>query len=136
MKYQSSHDFLLRSVYIFSFLFVLYSCQFENKQNGKKTLITHPKKVGDSIIVKGEKLFLSDCGMCHGGKRKTDNYLAGVVQRLGEKYLTIYLTKQDSLINSKDKYALRIKEEYGNLENSHNFKYNYDQIYSLIEYLR
>ena len=68
----------------------------------------------DAIQIKqGQTLFKINCGSCHA-IFKTDNYLQGVVQRVGENYLKMYLTKQDSLIKAKDKYALEVKKAFGN----------------------
>lgn len=48
----------------------------------------------------------------------------------------LYITKQDSLIMAKDKYAVNVKEAFNNQGNSHNFKYTEKQLKELIEYLR
>ncbi len=85
---------------------------------------------------KGKNIFLRDCGACHGGKEKTDNYLAGVVQRVGKNYLGRFITNQDSLVSIKDHYAMKMKEEYVNLANSHNFKYSPDTLAGIIEDLK
>jgi hypothetical protein len=42
---------------------------------------------------------------------------------LGEKYLRLYLTRQDSLIQAEDKYTVQIKADFHNAPNSHNFKF-------------
>jgi cytochrome c1 len=84
----------------------------------------------------GKTLFRADCSMCHVAKYKTDNLMEGIVNRIGENYLRKYLTKQDSLLNAKDKYALALKESWGNLANSHNFKYSDEELNALIQYLK
>jgi len=66
----------------------------------------------------------------------TDNHLAGVVQRAGEDYLKLYITKQDSLIKVKNKYALELKRVFGNLANAHNFKFSNQQLNAIIAYLK
>lgn len=48
----------------------------------------------------------------------------------------MYITKQDSLIETRDPYALKMKEVWNNMANSHNFIYNEKEIDALIEYLR
>ena len=74
--------------------------------------------------------------MCHVSKRRRHNLLEGVVQRVRDDYLKLYLTRQDSLMKAKDRYAVNIKEEWGNLGNSHNYQYSEKQLQELIEYLR
>ncbi|MBO0322937.1 c-type cytochrome [Muricauda sp. CAU 1633] len=84
----------------------------------------------------GLNIFLRDCGKCHVTKNKLHNYLGNVVNKMGEEYLILYLTKQDSLIENKDKLALAIKKEWGNQPNNHNFNYSKQDLKSLIEYLK
>lgn len=117
-----------------------YSCESGDNQPDRKILAEtntlNVKRDTVAYFLQGQKLFRTDCNTCHVAKKRLHNYLEGVVQRVGEEYLIKYLTKQDSLINSNDKYALKLKEVYGNAGNSHNFKYDDEQLLSLIEYLR
>jgi cytochrome c2 len=83
----------------------------------------------------GRTIFRNDCQTCHA-KGKTDDYLEGVVNRVGEPYLKMYLTNQDSLTNARDKYALALKEMWGHLGNNHNFKYTQEELNALIRYLQ
>ena len=85
-------------------------------------------------IAQGKSLFTANCGACHA-VFKTDNRLQGVVQRLGVNYLKIYVTKQDSLIKAKDKYALEVKRAFGNMGNSHNFQLSDKQLNAIIAFL-
>jgi mono/diheme cytochrome c family protein len=90
----------------------------------------------DTIIIKqGQRLFTANCSRCHK-IFATDNYLQGVVQRVGENYLKLYLTRQDSLIKAKDKYALEVKKAFGNLGNSHNFDFSDEELNAIIAYLK
>lgn len=90
----------------------------------------------DTVLIKGGKiLFKTNCSSCHA-IFKTDNYLQGVVQRVGENYLKLYLTKQDSLIKANDRYALELKKTFGNLGNSHNFDFSDEQLNAIISYLK
>jgi hypothetical protein len=74
-----------------------------------------------TLINQGKLIFVKNCGTCHA-IWKTDNYLAGVVEKAGVSYLKLYITKQDSLIKAKDKYALKLKRVFGNLANIHNYR--------------
>jgi mono/diheme cytochrome c family protein len=90
----------------------------------------------DTVLIKqGQALFRINCNKCHA-IFKTDNFLEGVVQRLGEHYLKLYLTRQDSLTKVKDKHALEVKEIFGNLGNSHNFDFSEEQLNAIIAYLK
>lgn len=87
-------------------------------------------------ITYGASLFKMHCTPCHDAAMKTDNLLEGIVDRLGEKYLRLYLTRQDSLMLAKDKYAVQIKSAYHNRENSHNFKFSSKELDAIIAYLK
>ena len=85
---------------------------------------------------RGLEIFLNDCVKCHVTKNKLHNYLDGVVDEYGEQFVAMYITKQDSLIESKDSLALAIMKECGNNANSHNFNYSDEELNYLIEYLK
>jgi hypothetical protein len=125
---------LLVTLLIISFA----SCVNGSSHQSTKTEIVSIKEPYDTTFyfLNGQKIFRNDCNACHVAKGKRHNYLEGVVQRAGEDYLKLYITKQDSLIAAKDKYALELKEKWGNLGNCHNFRYTEKQIMELIEYLR
>ncbi|MBX2924211.1 MAG: c-type cytochrome [Chitinophagaceae bacterium] len=105
----------------------------------RKPAATFPKYSivqGDPAFEYGERIFISDCSVCHVTKKRLHNHLEGVVDRVGEDYLKLYITKQDSLVQSGDTYALQLKEVWGNMGNSHNFNYTANELAALIEYLR
>jgi hypothetical protein len=84
----------------------------------------------------GASLFSKNCQLCHPARLHTDNMFHGIVDRLGEPYLMLYLTKQDSLIAIEEKYAVQIKESYNSKANSHNFKFNRPELDAIIAFLR
>lgn len=107
----------------------------KNLDSSKTIHSTDFKGSNDTTIInQGKTLFVANCGTCHA-ILKTDNYLAGVVERVGVNYLKLYITKQDSLVKSKDKYALELKKIYGNLANNHNFPLSDVQLNAIISYL-
>ena len=113
------------------------SCkQSKNKEVEIQEIKIRIDSLNKSYSTKGEKIFLDSCSSCHRTKRKTDYLLRGILQSLGEPYVKLYITKQDSLIQSKNKLTLAIKEEYGNMGNSHNFKFDDEQLKSITEYLK
>ncbi|PVD52444.1 hypothetical protein DC498_10080 [Terrimonas sp.] len=97
-------------------------------------LVIKPPPV-DSAIVRGMTTFKKNCNVCHSTKTQLHYKFAGIVDRLGENYLRLYITRQDSLTNIKDPYAMQLKEEY-KMANSHNFKYSKKELDDLIAYLR
>jgi cytochrome c len=109
----------------------------ESTQPDSNQLSSKPSSnLDDTVfIAQGKSLFAANCGACHS-VFKTDNRLAGVLRRMSESYFKLYLTKQDSLIKAKDKYALDLKESFGHLRNSHNFSFSEEQLNSIIAFLR
>ena len=84
----------------------------------------------------GKEIFMEDCRKCHVSKELRNNYLAGVVEKIGTEYLKTYLTKQDSLLKAKDEYALELKDFWGNNGVIHKFNYTENELNLLIEYLK
>jgi len=103
--------------------------------NSSRDSLDHRTLVEDTLqIAEGKLLFATNCGACHA-VFKTDNYLQGIVQRLGANYPKIYITKQDSLIKANDEYALEAKQAFGNMGNSHNFRFSDEQLNAIIAFL-
>ncbi len=87
-----------------------------------------------NLINRGKPLFTNNCGACHA-IRKTDNYLAGIVDKLGIRYIKTFITKQDSLIQAKDEYAVVLKRAWGSEGNAHNFQFSEEQLDAIIAYI-
>ncbi len=122
--------------FVLSINLLFVGCGEQNEQTLNNTpLKTIAATVDTSLINQGKRLFVNNCGVCHK-ILATDNHLAGIVQRVGEDYLKLYVTKQDSLIKIKNKYALELKRAFGNLANVHNFKFSNEQLNSIIAYLK
>jgi len=85
--------------------------------------------------IRGQVLFQSDCTVCHPAKGRLHYSLKDVVDRLGEPYLKTYLTKQDSLLRTKDPYAVALIENY-RITGNHRFPYSEDELNYIIAYLR
>ena len=93
------------------------------------------KSIEELAISNRPALYKDSCGICHA-IWKTDNHLAGIVDRLGRDYLKLYITKQDSLLAAKDEYAVKIKRVYGNGASVHNYLFTDEQLDSIIYYLQ
>ncbi len=130
---------LIASFLIIDALFINCSNNSEEKLASTDVNSFYAKKIAiDSSKFKlGQFIFNLDCIDCHAGKHRTDNILIdNIVQGVGEKYLKLFLTKEDSLVAAKNKYTVSLKAEFGNLANSHNFKYSDEQLNAIIEYLK
>ncbi len=108
----------------------------KNGEDNKGKIVNTIDTIDTSLAQKGKIIFIQECGMCHGGKEKTDNYLEGVVQRLGKSFLVTYITNEDSLLAAKNKYVLDLIKEYNNARGKHNNKYSVDTLNAIIEYLK
>ena len=86
---------------------------------------------------RGKEIFTADCNVCHKRRSTIGNkYIKRTIENVGIDYFKLFLTKQDSLVKSKDIYAIKLKEEFNNAGNSHNFDYSENELNSLIEYLK
>jgi len=85
----------------------------------------------------GKEIFITDCNVCHKRHGVIGNeYIKLTIENIGINYFKLFLTKQDSLVNSKDIYAIKLKEEFNNMGNSHNFNYSENELNLLLEYLK
>ena len=84
----------------------------------------------------GMEIFKADCNICHVGKSQLHYNLDKALEEMDVEYFKLYLTKQDSLVSIKDSYAIAVKENYGNMANSHNFKYSEEELNQIIEYIK
>lgn len=86
----------------------------------------------------GEVLYSKFCVQCHGSKTTSHNFLAENIQN--EKYelsfLMDYINHQDSLLQHKNKQAIKVKEEWNNNEYIHNFKLTNQETKVLVYYLK
>ncbi len=124
---------------------VIASTIFWNRQVSRSNLEININKIEIDSLKKdisttkynyGVSLARTHCMTCHRFNFATDNYLEGVVQLVGEKYLSLYLTKQDSLVTAHDPYAVSLKNKFGNLGNSHNFNFSKSDLEALIEFMK
>ena len=95
-----------------------------------------PLENESELFKKGKEIFIADCNACHVQKERLHNFLEDIFEKIDTSYFKIYITKQDSLLNNKDTYALERKENFGLNGMIHSFKYNNEEIKALIEYLK
>ena len=123
------------------FPLLLLVCCHPKSDNTSKDIDSFSKSLQlepglDTVQLKqGESLFKTNCNNCHG-IFKTDNILQGVIQRVNDNYFKLYLTKQDSLIKAKDKYALKLKEVFRQQKNIHSFNFSDAQLNAIIAYIK
>ena len=122
------------------FVFVIKkngNTEFDEKSNDSQPTVAKTEKTRPEFK-RGKEIYISDCNVCH--KRRsiinTFSITNGIMKEMGIEYFKKYITKQDSLTYGKDLYASKLKEEYGNAGNSHNFIYSESQLSELIEYIK
>ncbi|MEL6811555.1 MAG: cytochrome c [Bacteroidota bacterium] len=88
----------------------------------------------------GREVFLINCAACHHlTKKRTGPSLRDKFRNNrypSNSYFGIYVTKEDSLLNAKDPYAIAINEAYSGYEYSHQFNLTEEDLKLLIEYIR
>jgi hypothetical protein len=119
---------------------IVYQCRFFLIKNElvelKKSNHLKDEQLISLRVHYGESIARTNCFTCHEFNTATDNYLKGVIQRKGESYIRLFITKQDSLVNAKDHYSIQLKKDYGGLSNSHNFKFTDTELSALIEFMK
>jgi mono/diheme cytochrome c family protein len=122
------------------FIFVIKKngiTEFDRKSSEYQPKVVKTEKTTPEFE-RGKEIYTSNCNVCH--KRRsiinTFSMTNGIMNEMGIDYFKEYITKQDSLTSAKDIYATRIKDDYGNLGNSHNFKYSDSELNDLIEYIK
>ncbi|WP_452600900.1 hypothetical protein [Pontimicrobium sp. MEBiC06410] len=122
------------------FIFVIKKngiTEFNQKSSDYKPMVVKTEKTTPEFE-HGKEIFISDCNVCHK-RHSVINPLSmtkGIMNEMGIDYFKEFITNQDSLINVKDTYTTKIKNNYGNLANSHNFKYSNSELNNLIEYIK
>ena len=117
-------------------LLLFISCKKETEKNNFYENLEKEKKE-KLLFGIGKVYFENNCKDCHK-KYGTDNFL--VYSMKNDKYefdfLKAYITNQDSLINSGNEFAIKMKEEFNNLPFRHNFKLNDNELKAIIYYLK
>lgn len=134
---QSLYLFLIIALFA-SVIYLLYSLYAAHENNRKLEAGSQQmkEKVKNIELEFGLNVAKANCWSCHKFNYATDNLLEGVVQRVGVKYLKLYITKQDSLLSANDAYALSLKEKFNHMGNSHNFKLTEHEFSALIEFMK
>ena len=116
--------------YLFIFCF-LFSCK---KEDTKSIEI----KVNKLAIYKaGEILYVNNCRACHGNTQANDHRLKNNITNLnyGNLYWIDYVSNQDSLIKSNDKFATQNVDDFQSLYR-HNFDLTSQELKSILLYLK
>lgn len=123
----------------FNHNFKMTTIEFNNLLEYVSERSSIPKET--SVMTKGygigKDLFKDDCTMCHKERGIINTrYMKETLENVGNNYFRAFITNQDSLVNSKDIYAIKVKEEYNHMANAHNFKYSEKEINGLVEYIK
>ena len=123
--------------YILLFLFLASCKQKSNPQTQDFSRIGFEKK---QIYLEqiGKVYFEKNCIPCHPRKGSTDNFLEGFVKNKSNDYslFKTYTTNEDSLLISKNEFALKINDEFNKINFSHNFKLSNNEVKSIYYYLK
>lgn len=122
------------------FIFVINKnevTEFDRKSSGYEPTVVKFEKTTPEFN-QGKEIFATDCNACHprGSIINNSRMVKGIMNEMGIDYLKKFITNQDSLTTTKDIYATRIKGDYGNVGNSHNFEYSNTELNNLIEYIK
>ncbi|WP_445711005.1 c-type cytochrome [Flavobacterium sp.] len=129
-----SSSLLLLSIFVIYYLLTNYNLDSKKVEAQKLEGIISKKE--SKLFEKGETIFIDDCKVCHVMKYRGHNFLNDIFKRVDSSYFKLYITKQDSLIKSDDKYAIETKKNFGNNGMIHSFKYNNEEIKALLDYLK
>ncbi|CAM4169103.1 MULTISPECIES: c-type cytochrome [Flavobacterium] len=129
-----SSSLLLLSIFVIYYLLTNYNIDSKKVEAQKLEEIISKKE--SKLFEKGKTIFIGDCKVCHVMKYHGHNFLNGIFKRVDSSYFKFYITKQDSLLKSNDKYALETKKNFGNNGMIHSFKYNNEEIKALLDYLK
>ncbi|MFB9079205.1 c-type cytochrome [Flavobacterium procerum] len=116
----------------------MISCKRKEKDGNdfyqKKAKETN-EKVLDAI---GKIYFEKNCLKCHANRGAKDNYLENAIKNDRHEYqfLKNFITKQDSLLKSKNKKALALKDWSNNNPYLHDFNLNENEIKAILYYLK
>ena len=120
---------------ILAFIFVIYKNGITSSNSDTTPSLTKVETTTPEFE-QGKEIFMEDCITCHVAKGRRHDYLLGVVDKVGIPYLKLYLSKQDSLLQSQDAYAVKLNEDMGNNGAIHKFDYSEPEFKALIEYLK
>ncbi|MEO1013427.1 MAG: hypothetical protein AAFX53_19190 [Bacteroidota bacterium] len=132
-------SFLIWILIVGLFLFVVKKngiTEFDRKKTDYQPTTVKVEKVAPEFE-RGKKLFTSDCSACHHRNSMINTWRmkTEMMDKMGIEYFKKYITNQDSLTNTNDFYARKLKEKYGSLANSHNFDYSQSELIELIGYI-
>ncbi|WP_336517376.1 hypothetical protein [Pollutibacter soli] len=115
---------------------ILAANQQKNVANAVAGIESLHELINRQQVEFGEYLFKKDCISCHPARNQMENYLRGILNQMDEKYLILFLTRQDSLVKAKDLIAMDIKKRWYPVSTSQHFKYSGSELEKLIIYLR
>ena len=100
----------MKKIFFFvSFAIVVFYCSCNtNNSSQKETIATDT-----ASIVKGEKLFLQNCGTCHNFQQDgIGPALAGITKAVSAQWISHFIKNPKGLIDSGDSRALKLFQQY------------------------
>ena len=119
--------------------FIIVSCRKSetspDSQKQKSANVNKPKLLADI----GKIYYENNCVQCHGSKGAKDNILMYEIKNDKYKFefFKDYISNEDSLLKAANQQALLIKDKY-DIKNqyTHVFRFNNDEIKSIMHYLK
>lgn len=85
--------------------------------------------------VLGKEIYNTYCSACHFRRTAKHNYLKGVSERFGEKFVISYIIAEDSLLKAKNKMASERNDFWGGNSYTHTFKLTTKEVKAVLDYM-
>lgn len=126
----------MRNIFLLAIIFLInIGCHHSEKNVAQDFVLEYNSQ---KLKKTGEVLYSKFCVQCHGSKVANGNFFVGNIKN--DKYelsfLIDYINHQDSLLTHKNQMAIKIKEEYGNIDYLHRFNLTEQEVKAIIYYLK
>lgn|SRR5574343_254701 len=127
----------MNKLLLITVLFFIFSCKYNENTDSQyleNTEIVNKEKLLFNI---GKTYFDKNCISCHklGAKGISNLDYSFRNNNLNIKFLSKFITNQDSLIKNKNEDAEKILETFGDIY-THNFAFNNEETKSIIYYIK
>src|SRR5690554_169828 len=102
-------------------LLIISACSNPKKDMDQDFMLKYNSK---QLEKAGQVLYSKFCLECHSSKGARDNFLIA------------YINHQDRLLQQENKRAMKLKEEYSNIDYLHQFHLTEQEIKSIVYYLK
>ncbi|HLW41124.1 MAG TPA: c-type cytochrome [Flavobacterium sp.] len=116
-------------------LLIISACSNPKKDMDQDFMLKYNSK---QLEKAGQVLYSKFCLECHSSKGARDNFLMENIQKdhYDWDFLIAYINHQDRLLQQENKRAMKLKEEYSNIDYLHQFHLTEQEIKSIVYYLK